>query len=82
MHRCLNVDEIVRLITCELVTSGRKATAVCLACCCKCFQDPVLDALWATQFNLLTLFKCFPGDVWSKGGYKVSVLMTHLLFFP
>ena len=81
MHRCLNIDEIVRLIACELVTSGRKATAVGLACCCKGFQDPVLDALWATQFDLFTLFMCFPEDVWFEGGYTVSAPTTYLLFF-
>ena len=80
MHHCLNVDEIVRLIACELVTPERKATAVCLACCCKGFQDPVLDTLWATQLGLFQLFQCFPGDVWNEGGYTVSTPTT--LFFP
>ena len=31
MHACLNVDEIIRLITGELVESKAKATAVALA---------------------------------------------------
>ena len=82
MHHCLNVDEIVRLIACELVASGGKATAVRLARCCKSFQDPVLDALWATQVGLSPLFGRFPGDVWREGGYKVSMLMTRGLIFP
>ena len=82
MHRCLNIDEIVRLIACELVTSGRKATAVCLACCCKGFQDPVLDTLWATQFDLLALFKCFPEDIWNEAGYTVSAPTADALSFP
>ena len=81
MHRCLNVDEIVRLIACELIASGRKATAVCLACCCKGFEDPVLDALWATQSDLPTLFKCYPGDIWNEGGYAVSTPTTYVRFF-
>ena len=82
MHRCLNVDEIVRLIACELAASERKATAVCLACCCKCLGDPVLDALWATQAKLSPLFKCLPGDVWKEGGYTVSIPTTCILLFP
>ena len=83
MHPCLNVDEIVRLIACELVTSGRKATAVCLACCSRSLQEPVLDVLWATQAELSPLFKCFPGDVWNEGGYTVSSTPTTRLFlFP
>ena len=81
MHRCLNVDEIVRLIAYELVTSGRKAAAVGLACCCKGFEDPALDTLWATQTDLSTLFKCFPGDVWNEGGYTVSTPMAYALSF-
>ena len=35
MHACLNVDEIVRLIACELVGSKAMGTAVALARCCK-----------------------------------------------
>ena len=81
MHRCLNVDEIVRLIACELVASGGKATAVHLACCCKSLEDPVLDTLWATQFDLSNLLGCFPGDVWNEGRYTVSAPMIYVLFF-
>ena len=47
----LNVDEIVRHIASELVASGRKAAAVCLACCRKSFEDLVLDAQRATQIG-------------------------------
>jgi len=64
MHAYLNVDEIVRLIACELVASGGKGTAVALACCCKNFEDPVLDALWEVQNQLRPLLKSLPGDVW------------------
>ena len=81
MHRCLNVDEIVRLIACELVESEGKETAACLACCCKSFEDPVLDALWARQFDLFKLFGCFPGNVWNEGGYTVSAPATYDLLF-
>jgi hypothetical protein len=73
MHRCLNVDEILRLIACELVASGGKSTAVCLACCCKSFEDPALDALWVEQESLLPLLNAFPGDVWKEDEYSVSV---------
>ena len=46
MHACLYVDEILRLIASELVVPGAKATTVLLVCCCKSFEDPVLDTLW------------------------------------
>jgi len=67
MHPCLNVDEILRLIACELVASGAKGTTVTLACCCKSFEEPVLDALWGTQDQLTPLLKCFPRDAWEEG---------------
>jgi len=73
MHACLNMDEIVRLIACELAVSGAKATTAVLAGCCKSFEDPVLDALWETQEQLLPLLKSLPGDVWNGERYTVSV---------
>jgi len=68
MHPCLNVDEILRLLARELVESEAKATAVSLACCCKDFEDPVLDALWETQERLIPLLECFPQGVWKEEG--------------
>jgi hypothetical protein len=83
MHVCLNVIEILTFIACELVASGGKASAVGLACCCKSFEDPVLDALWETQDGLLPLFESFPRDVWDEGGCTVSVPTTSRFFsFP
>ena len=72
MHACLNIDEIVRLIACELVASGAKATAVALACCHKNSEGPVLDTLWKTQNRLLPLLKSLPVDVWNERGCTVS----------
>ena len=72
MHRCLCVDEIVRLISHELVMAGGKATAVALACCCKRFEDPALDSLWETQSDFISLLDTFPGDVWGHV-YEVSM---------
>ena len=60
MHPCLYVDEIVRLIAHELVASKGHAASVALACCCKSFEDPALDALWETNGRLSRLFKSFP----------------------
>ena len=81
MHACLNIDEIIRLIARELVASGGNATAVGLACCCKSYEDPVLDVLWATQDRLLPLFKSLPGGVWNGGGCTVSVSTTSIFLF-
>ena len=76
MHTCLNVDEILRLIACELVASKGRTTAVALACCCKNFEDPVLDALWERQDRLTPLLKSLPGDVWDGGECTVSTPIT------
>ena len=78
MHPCLNVDEIIRLIARELVTSNANATAVALACCRKDFEDPVLDTLWETQGNLVSLLGVLPGDVWDGSGHNVSVPITPI----
>ena len=78
MHSCLNVDEILRLIACELVASKAQATAVALACCCKSFEDLALDALWETQYGLFPLLYSLPGDVWDKGKCTVSASTTYI----
>ena len=72
MHPCLCVDEIIRRIAHELVTSGGRATSVALACCGKTLEDPILDVLWETQGSLLPLLKSLAGDVWNEGECTVS----------
>ena len=76
MHACLNLDEIVRLIACEVVASRAKATAVAFARCHKSFEDPVLDTLWETQYLLLPLLRSLPRDVWNEDGCTVSAPTT------
>ena len=66
MHWCLKVDEILRLLACELVVSGAKGTAVSLACCCKGFEGPLLVVLWVEQDRLARLLKCLPQEVWKE----------------
>jgi len=80
MHPCLSVDEIFRLIICQIVASEAQATAVSLARCCKGFEDPVLNALWETQDRLIPLLKCFPQEAWKEedGGF-VSWSMAFIL---
>ena len=80
MHACLNVDEIVRLIACELVASEANAAVVYFACCCKNFEGPVLDVLWETQGKLFPLFKSLPENVRKEGGCTVSAPITHVFF--
>ena len=66
MHDILNVDEIIRLLASGLVVSGWRATAVALACCCRKFEDPTLDALWREQKRLSPLLNTFPKDIWDR----------------
>ena len=56
MHPCLRVDEIIRLVACELVELEANGTVAALACCCKSFEEPVLDVLWETQVELTLLW--------------------------
>jgi len=76
MHPCLCVDEILRLVAHELVASKEQAAAVALACCCKSFEDPALDALWETQEQPFPFLKFF-GNVWDGGGRNVSTPTTR-----
>lgn len=80
MHRCLNVDEVLRLLAHALVASQAKTTAVSLACCRKNFEGPVLDALWETQERLLPLLKTLPGDVWKVEAGRFVSSLTALIF--
>ena len=73
MHHCLRVDEIVRHVASELVASKGEAAAVALACCCKSFEDPVLDTLWEIQEGLTPLLESLPEDVWNPGGCDVGI---------
>jgi hypothetical protein len=77
MHPCLNVDEILRLIA----ASTWRETTVALACCCKSFEDPALDALWERQDKLRPLLRSLPGDVWDGDRYVVSAPTTRIFFF-
>ena len=69
----------MRLIAHKLIAAGGQATAVALACCCKIFEDPVLDELWGIQHQLVPLLKTLPEDVWSPGGYDVSMTTTIVI---
>lgn len=79
MHPCLRLDEIIRLLARELVESQAKTTAVALACCCKTFEEPVLDVLWETQARLTPLLKCLPQDTWEGSTKFVSLLIAFTL---
>ena len=80
MHPCLSVDEILRLLARQLVASDTETTAVALACCCKTFEEPVLDILWETQDQLTPLLKCFPRDAWEERDGTFVSQITAFVF--
>ena len=82
MHPCLNVDEILRIVTCQLLKLEAKATAVSLACCCRNFGDPVLDELWETQDRLTPLLKCLPEGVWEEEEDGSLVSQLAIAVYP
>lgn len=76
MHQCLRVDEIIRLVACELVESKGYGTAAALARCCKNLEDPVFDALREAQNRLTPLLKRLPQDTWEEAPQFVSRLIA------
>ncbi|KAI0076369.1 hypothetical protein K474DRAFT_1663028 [Panus rudis PR-1116 ss-1] len=76
MHRCIQVDEILRVIIHFVSPSiprtvgqleARNKSFLSLALTCRTFRDPAIDALWETQYGIWNLVKHFPEDL-----YKVS----------
>ncbi|KAJ7658153.1 hypothetical protein DFH06DRAFT_1327441 [Mycena polygramma] len=75
MHRCLQIQEIIRIIAgnllrapyCSFTNPGppldRKALAS-LARTCRLFSEIALDILWREPGSLLFLLKCFPQHTW------------------
>jgi len=49
MHLLFSLDEILRLVTCELVASEARATAVALARCCGTVE------IWKEGGNFVSL---------------------------
>ena len=81
MHPCLSVDDILRVLARILDESEAKTTVVALACCCKAFEEPMLDELWRTQDELGPLLKCFPQDVWKEEDGCLVSLSAKLITF-
>ena len=64
MHDVLLVDEIVRRIADHLFDSNDKSSSLAFSLCCRSLNHPVLDVLWNSQTDLVTLFKTLPPDLW------------------
>ena len=82
MHDILNVDEIFRLLASGLVASKWRATAVALACCCRKFEAPTLDALWKEQRRLSPLVNTFPKGIWDEASNDFVSPNPYAVYFP
>ena len=68
MHDALLVDEILRRIAEHLFNSNDKSSSLAFSLCCRSLTDPILDVLWKSQTDLVTLFKVLPRDLWEESG--------------
>ena len=65
MHQVLRLDELIRNIShCASPTPEGSASLLAFACCCKSFEEPVMDILWQRQVDLSTILKTLPADSW------------------
>jgi hypothetical protein len=71
MHRCLEIEEILRLIF-EIVSennseySERKGSLAALAITCRLFSAIALDLLWSTMPSLAPLVMSLPTHFWKE----------------
>lgn len=66
MHRCLLVDEILRLIATHTV--GSRGTLFNMALTCKTFHGPANDLLWEDLPGLRPLLSLLPKDAYGTSG--------------
>lgn len=74
MHCSLCIPEIVSLIFYETLDGAEQSlnhlnrdsaqTLAGLARTCKAFRDPALDLLWKSQYTVMNVLNCMPGDIW------------------
>jgi len=63
-RRVLKISELTRLIASQLILTNSRKSAVNLACACRSLEEPVLSALWRTQWSLITLLRVLPEETW------------------
>ena len=65
-----------------LVKRVWRATAVALACCCRKFEDPTLDALWKEQKRLSPLLNTFPKGILDKASKDLVSRQLYVVYSP
>jgi hypothetical protein len=69
MHKCLTIQELVRLIIDFCIDGELKTdrhTLLAIASTCRTFEEPALNRLWYKLESLQPLFKCLPQDAWER----------------
>lgn len=73
MHRCLQVPEIVILLSKALDQTNLFSEEypddrdlLSMALTCRAFLDPALDALWGHISSLDPIISCLPQNLWRK----------------
>lgn len=65
MHRCLLVEDIMRLI-CEELDRGNEGGLHSLSLTSKTFLEPPLNIIWQEQNSLHPLFSVLSSDLWGQ----------------
>lgn len=71
-HRIFFVQDLIILITQELLEDWYKRDAVSLALTCRALESPVLSVLWARQTMLSTLVRVLPPKILAYTVHKRS----------
>ena len=77
-HRTLKISELARAIASQLILISQ-ASALDLACACRCLEEPVLSTLWETQESLCTLMGVLPKDtlLWETLEHYTDVVCSR-----
>lgn len=63
MHRCLQIYEILHIISSHLIQLKLEASLAALARTCKAIEGPALDCLWHDQETIYNILSCMPRDL-------------------
>lgn len=67
MHRCLQIQEILRIIADNV---DRKRDLTSMACVCRGFYEPAMDAAWYDMPGMGPLMMCLPSQCWRIDEHK------------
>jgi len=74
-HAIVEIDELLRLVIDELVTTSPR-TVVSLAVTCRSLKEPMLSSLWRQQMPLDHLLMVLPGSFWVKNNRGFAIVVS------